>query len=293
MTTNRDQLPTVSRHTLEMTLLEGPDPFNGHCTCDRWSYRTADWADLGMKWAWHYVAESDGPDGHPLVRSTVKAELQAHGEYGGDCAGCGYPVVTGRTYCRTCEQDGAAAGYDHGDNCERPCCWEDTVARRVARDAAHQRSGLPQLRQLPPLRRARLAGPRGLHLPCGAGAARGGGGMTAEHTDALLEALRTNLHVLGELAVRYEVETDPGRAADAPAMTSPEAVRRLLGPEMGTLAQEQVRVLLLDRRNRVVSQRVIYQGNCVLQRRQAGRGAAPGGGGGRPQHHRRPQPPER
>ena len=86
--------------------------------------------------------------------------------------------------------------------------------------------------------------------------------MTAEHTDALLEALRTNLHVLGELAVRYEVETDPGRAADAPAMTSPEAVRRLLGPEMGTLAQEQVRVLLLDRRNRVVSQRVIYQGNC-------------------------------
>ena len=86
--------------------------------------------------------------------------------------------------------------------------------------------------------------------------------MTAEHTDALLEALRTNLHVLGELAVRYEVETDPGRAADAPAMTSPEAVRLLLGPEMGTLAQEQVRVLLLDRRNRVVSQRVIYQGNC-------------------------------
>ena len=106
MATNRDQLPTVSRHTLEMTLLEGLDPFNGHCTCDRWSYRTADWADLGMKWAWHYVAESDGPDGHPLTR----------------------------------EQDAAAAGFDHGDNCERPCCWEDTVARRVARDAAHQRT---------------------------------------------------------------------------------------------------------------------------------------------------------
>ncbi len=138
-TINHHELPVVSRHDLVMTLLEGPDPFNGHCTCDRWSYRTADWADLGMKWAWHYVAESDGPDGHPLVRSTVKAELQAHGEYGGDCAGCGYPVVTGRTYCLTCEQDGAAAGYDHGDNCERPCCWEDTVARRVARDAAHQR----------------------------------------------------------------------------------------------------------------------------------------------------------
>ena len=82
-----------------------------------------------------------------------------------------------------------------------------------------------------------------------------------EHADAVLEALRQNLHVLGELAVRYEVETLPGRDPDAPALCSPEAVWRLLGPEMGALAQEQVRVLLLDRRNRIVAQRVIYQGN--------------------------------
>ncbi len=87
--------------------------------------------------------------------------------------------------------------------------------------------------------------------------------MTAfEHGDALLEALRRNLHVLNELAVRYEVETDPGRAEEASAITSPEDVRRLLGAEMGALCQEQVRVLLLDRRNRVTGQRVIYQGNC-------------------------------
>ena len=87
--------------------------------------------------------------------------------------------------------------------------------------------------------------------------------MTAAgHEDALLEALRQNLHVLGELAVRYEVETKPQRDPDAPALCSPEAVQRLLGPEMGALAQEQVRVLLLDRRNHVVGQRVIYQGNC-------------------------------
>ena len=85
--------------------------------------------------------------------------------------------------------------------------------------------------------------------------------MTAKHEDALLDALRQNLHVLGELAVRYEVEIDPGRDADAPALCSPQDVQRLLGPEMGALAQEQVRVLLLDRRNRVVGQRVIYQGN--------------------------------
>ncbi len=86
--------------------------------------------------------------------------------------------------------------------------------------------------------------------------------MTAKHEDALLDALRQNLHVLGELAVRYKVETLPEREPDAPALCSPQDVQRLLGPEMGALAQEQVRVLLLDRRNRVVGQRVIYQGNA-------------------------------
>ncbi len=87
--------------------------------------------------------------------------------------------------------------------------------------------------------------------------------MTAPpQADALLEALRANLHVLNELAVRYEVETDPGRADGGPSITCLEDVRRLLGEEMGALCQEQVRVLLLDRRNRVVGQRVIYQGNA-------------------------------
>ena len=86
--------------------------------------------------------------------------------------------------------------------------------------------------------------------------------MSAGHADAVLEALRQNLHVLGELAVRYEVETKRARDADAIELCSPKAVQRLLGPEMGALAQEQVRVLLLDRRNRVVGQRVIYQGNA-------------------------------
>ena len=86
--------------------------------------------------------------------------------------------------------------------------------------------------------------------------------MSAEHTNAVLEALRANLHVLGELAVRYEIETKPSQDDDAPAIGSPQDVQRLLGPEMGTLAQEQVRVLLLDRRNRVVAQRVLYVGNC-------------------------------
>jgi len=79
---------------------------------------------------------------------------------------------------------------------------------------------------------------------------------------ALLDALRRNLHVLGELAIRYEVETRPERPLDMPIIYRPETVVDLLGDEMSVLAQEQVRVLLLDRKNRVVGQRTIYQGNA-------------------------------
>ena len=79
---------------------------------------------------------------------------------------------------------------------------------------------------------------------------------------ALLKALRSNLNLLGELAMRYQVETQPERPTkDLPIISCPNDVRRLLGPEMAPLAQEQLRVLLLDTKNHVVGQRVIYQGN--------------------------------
>ena len=79
---------------------------------------------------------------------------------------------------------------------------------------------------------------------------------------ALLEALRSNLNLLGEIAMRYQVETQPERpTGDLPVISCPDDVRRLLGPEMAPLAQEQLRVLLLDTKNHVVGQRVIYQGN--------------------------------
>ncbi len=78
---------------------------------------------------------------------------------------------------------------------------------------------------------------------------------------ALLEALRSNLGLLSELAVRYQVDTRPAHQDDAPAINRPEDVHRLLGPEMTPLAQEQLRVLLLDVKNRVMGQRVVYQGN--------------------------------
>ena len=85
---------------------------------------------------------------------------------------------------------------------------------------------------------------------------------------ALLDALRQNLHLLGELAIRYEVETRPERPLDMPTIYRPQTVVELVGEELSRLAQEQVRVLLLDRKNRVVGQRTIYQGNgyCALVR---------------------------
>ena len=49
---------------------------------------------------------------------------------------------------------------------------------------------------------------------------------------------------------------------------------RLLGAEMGALCQEQVRVLLLDRRNRRRGAARHLPGERLLHRRQAGRGAA-------------------
>ena len=89
-----------------------------------------------------------------------------------------------------------------------------------------------------------------------------------DERQALLTALRRNLQLLGELAVRYEVETRPERPEDMPIIFRPETVYDLLGEEMSRLAQEQFRVLLLDRKNRVVGQRTIYQGNgyCALVR---------------------------
>jgi len=79
---------------------------------------------------------------------------------------------------------------------------------------------------------------------------------------ALLDALRSNLTLLGEIAMRYAVEVQPDRATgDVPSAGTPADVHRLLAPEMSGLAQEQLRVLLLNIKNEVVGQRVVYQGN--------------------------------
>ena len=77
----------------------------------------------------------------------------------------------------------------------------------------------------------------------------------------LLEALRSNLSLLGELAARYEVAVRPQGPEDAPSINCAQDIYDLLGPEMSQLAQEQLRVLLVNTKNVVVGQRVIYQGN--------------------------------
>ena len=78
---------------------------------------------------------------------------------------------------------------------------------------------------------------------------------------AVLETLRSNMKLLGDLAMHYEVAYQPERPAEMPTINCPQDVHSLLGPEMSALAQEQLRVLLLNTRNQVMAQRVVYQGN--------------------------------
>ena len=82
------------------------------------------------------------------------------------------------------------------------------------------------------------------------------------YAGAILRTLQRNVQLVGELAARYGVEILPERDRDAPQVASPGAIDRLLGVEMRALAQEQLRVLLVDADMRLRGQRVIYQGSC-------------------------------
>ena len=46
---------------------------------------------------------------------------------------------------------------------------------------------------------------------------------------ALLDALRSNLSLLGEIAIRYEVNVKPERPEDPPSIGSPKDIHSLLG----------------------------------------------------------------
>ena len=88
-----------------------------------------------------------------------------------------------------------------------------------------------------------------------------GGQLTflAPQDAALLQLVRENLRLLAELRVGYRSASRGG--PDGHQVRSPQSIADLLAPEMEPLLQEQLRVVLLDRRNRVLDVVMVYQGN--------------------------------
>ena len=78
------------------------------------------------------------------------------------------------------------------------------------------------------------------------------------HDAMLLRRLvRAQLRLLEELGSPYG---NASEADVAPVIGGPKDVYELLAPEMGPLEQEQLRVLLLDTRHRVLDVVTLYQG---------------------------------
>jgi DNA repair protein RadC len=75
----------------------------------------------------------------------------------------------------------------------------------------------------------------------------------------LLHLVRENLRLLADLSERYEV-SGLSPSSDRPTVRNPADVAAYLSAEMATLAQEQLRVVLLDTRNQVIGSALVYQG---------------------------------
>src|SRR6266851_1210466 len=76
---------------------------------------------------------------------------------------------------------------------------------------------------------------------------------------ALVRTLRENGPLLAALARRCETDHLAPPAA-SPTFREPADIAVYLGPEIRDLAQEQLRVVLLDRRGRLIDTPLIYQG---------------------------------
>ena len=76
---------------------------------------------------------------------------------------------------------------------------------------------------------------------------------------ALVRTLRENGRLLAALARRCETDRLAPPAA-SPTFREPADIAAYLGPEMIDLPQEQLRVVLLDRRGRLIDTPLIYQG---------------------------------
>ncbi len=76
---------------------------------------------------------------------------------------------------------------------------------------------------------------------------------------AILHLVRENLRLLAEMVSRYEV----GRlesSANGRAIRKPADLAEYLGAEMADLAQEQLRVVILDTKNHILGCSLVYQG---------------------------------
>ena len=82
-------------------------------------------------------------------------------------------------------------------------------------------------------------------------------------TAAVLHLVRENLRLLRELASRYEVGWLAGSAlaGEERYVHSPRDVADYLRAEMEDLAQEQLRVVLLNTKSRIVGTVLVYQGS--------------------------------
>ena len=82
--------------------------------------------------------------------------------------------------------------------------------------------------------------------------------LSPEDAD-VLRLVQENLRLLSELRSRYRSSSRGG--PNGRQIRSPQDIADLLAPEMEMLPQEQMRVILMDRRNRVVDVVMVYQGS--------------------------------
>jgi DNA repair protein RadC len=76
---------------------------------------------------------------------------------------------------------------------------------------------------------------------------------------AIVHLVRENLRILTDLATRYEIGL-PSPAAKGVPVHNPADIASYFGPELSDLAQEQLRVVLLDVKNQVLATPLVYQG---------------------------------
>ena len=76
----------------------------------------------------------------------------------------------------------------------------------------------------------------------------------------VVRVIRDNVRLLGQLVPAGEVCRQESSAGGALVVRGPEDVHAYLGPELADLAQEQLRVVLLNAKSRLLGVHLVYQG---------------------------------